>query len=82
VESHALRAHDGATVVDVVVVNRGDGEGQVAVEVTLRAEGAVVARAEAMVELGPRERVAVPVALDTPLKASLSADVRARYPVD
>jgi hypothetical protein len=82
VESYELRAGGPGTIVSVVVVNAGGGEGQAEVEVTLRAEGRVVARDERTVALRAHERVTVLVPVATPYLAALRADVRARYPVD
>jgi hypothetical protein len=68
-------------VVEALIENTGGGEGQVAVEATLRSGDAVL-RAQREVELRGHERVLVHVPFDVAADGTYRAEVTARYPVD
>lgn len=82
VESFEVRAGGPGTIVTVILANRTGGEGQVAVEVTLRSGTNVLAREDRMVALYPHERASVVVLMPVPYDRDVTADVQARYPVD
>lgn len=75
---------DGTAVVTIVVANRGGGDGQVELKVTLRdGKGSVVAREERSLELQGRETVTVVMELKVPEEAQgLRVDAEAVYPPD
>ncbi|HET8568031.1 MAG TPA: hypothetical protein VFM93_03470 [Candidatus Limnocylindria bacterium] len=82
--STALEVSEGRADATVVVRNRGAGEGQIALKVTLRdASGKVVAREARTVELGERETIEVTVELTAPKDAgALKVEAEAVYPPD
>lgn len=77
-------AVQGKATVTVVVENRGGGDGQVEVKLTLRDRtGRTVAREERTVELKGREVVTLVVELEVPEGAEgLGVEAEAVYPPD
>jgi len=75
---------EGKATVTVVIVNKGSGDGQVELKVTLRdAGGNVVARDEKTTELKERETVTVVLDVDVPADAKdLKVDAEVTYPPD
>lgn len=75
---------DGKAVVTVVVLNRGAGDGQIELKITLRdGKGSVVARDGRPLELRGRETVTVVMELQVPDDAQgLRVEVEAVYPPD
>lgn len=75
---------EGKANVTVVVSNRGGGDGQIELKITLRdSTGAVVARQETTRDLGGNETITVVVEVQVPDDASgLRVDVEAVYPPD
>ncbi len=75
---------EGKATVTVVVLNRGGGDGQVELKVTLRAAGGkIVAREEKTVELGERETITIVLEVAVPDDTGpLTVDVEAIYPPD
>jgi hypothetical protein len=82
VESYDVSAGAPGTIVSVVVANRSGGEGRAGVEVTLRAEGRIVAREERTLALYAHERATLLVPVPIPYRHELAVEVRTRYPVD
>ena len=76
------RLEGTVALVTIVLRNRGTGDGQAAVDVTLRARTSrdVVARAELLVELHPRERLRLSRKLRVASAEDLVAEAEARYP--
>lgn len=75
---------DGKAIVTVVVANRGSGDGQIELKVTLRdGQGSVVARDERSLELRDRETVTVVLELQVPEDAQgLRIETEVVYPPD
>lgn len=75
---------DGKAIVTVVVVNRGGGDGQIEVRITLRdATGSVVARDEKTTVLKERETITVVLEVQVPADSGeLKVDAEATYPPD
>ena len=75
---------EGKAIVTVVVANRGGGDGQVELKVTLRdGKGSVVARDGRPLELRGRETVTVVLELQVPDDAQgLRVEAEAVYPPD
>ena len=75
---------DGKANVTVVVENRGDGDGQVRLKVTLRdADGQVVAREDKTLDLDPHTTVTVVLEVQVPEDASdLRVTAEVAYPPD
>lgn len=75
---------DGKAVVTVVIANRGGGDGQIEVKITLRdPSGRVVAREEKTADLGDRETITIIVEVQVPDDvADLKVDAEATYPPD
>ena len=69
-------------MVDVVVANRGGGEGQIEVEVTARAHGGAIVRAEALATLRAHERIVVRVPIEGDVDRSRAPEVEVHYPVE
>lgn len=75
---------EGTAVVTVIVANRGGGDGQIELKVTLRdGSGAVVAREERSLELQGKETVTVVMELRVPDGVQgLRVEAEAVYPPD
>ena len=83
VVSSSLRpAPGGESYVEAVLENAGGGEGQVQVEATLRAEDALVERADQEVTLRAHERLRVRIPMHVAAEGSYRLEVTVRYPVD
>jgi hypothetical protein len=81
VSSTQRPAAGGRLIIEAVIENAGGGEGQVAVEVTLRSKGTVVERVEREVTMRPHERLTVLVPVHVATEGSYQAEVTARYPI-
>ena len=81
VSSALLPAHDGGSILVVVVENSGGGEGSVEVEATLRGDRHAV-RLEREVTLRAHERLRVDFRFDLPADGSYRPEVQVHYPVD
>lgn len=75
---------EGKATVTVVVVNRGGGDGQIEVRITLRdATGGVVSRDEKTTVLKERETITVVLEVQVPEDAEgLKVDAEVTYPPD
>jgi hypothetical protein len=81
VSSALLPAHDGGSILVVLVENSGGGEGEVEVEATLRSDRHLV-RLDRQVTLRAHERLRVDFRFDLPADGSYRPEVEVRYPVD
>jgi hypothetical protein len=81
VSSALLPAHDGGSILVVMVENSGGGEGEVEVEATLRSDRHAV-RLERDVKLRAHERLRVDFRFDLPADGSYRPEVEVRYPID
>ncbi len=82
--SVAPAAQPGRVAVTVTLHNRGGGDGQIDIDVTLRdrASGDVVGRDEFQAELGGHERIRVSREIVVPDGRDVAAEAEARYPPD
>ena len=74
---------DGKATVTVTIANKGGGDGEIVVWVTLRQGHDVVAREEKLSELKGRETITLVLEVDVPHDAhDLDVEAEVRYPPD